>query len=70
MRIDKDLTNVKIIGNDFDGYVITRIDSNYHNSKRLGPKDPFATMQDAAEWCTWAKWQIKVYLFTKPEVFA
>jgi len=69
MKINRDLTNVKIIGNDQDGYKITRIDSNPHDMRRMGPKDPFATLEDAETWCAWAKWQIKIHFFTTPEVY-
>ena len=60
----KDMTNVKVIGNDWDGYKITRLDPNYHNAKRLGPHDPFATREDAIEWCRQVQYQVRIIIDT------
>jgi hypothetical protein len=62
--LDRDMTNVQVIGNDVDGYEIKRIDLNYHNSKRLGPKDPFATMEDAIEWCRQVQYKVRIMINT------
>jgi hypothetical protein len=60
----KDMTNVKVIGNDWDGYRITRLEQNYHNAKRLGPPDPFATQEDAIKWCRQVQYQVRVIIDT------
>ena len=60
----KDMTKVKVIGNDIDGYNVTRLDLNYHNAKRLGPNWPFATAEDAMYWCEIVHFQVKVIIDT------
>ena len=60
----KDMTKVQIIGNDVDGYEIKRIGLNYHTNIRMGPRDPFATIEDALAWCQMVQYQVCIQINT------
>jgi hypothetical protein len=57
-RVNRDLTNVKLIGNDQEGWQILRICQNYHDRKQLGSRSNFALLEDAELFCQQAKYVI------------